>query len=247
MGINFSGVPSGCWFGRIIRWPLRLVPPGFTLPILQGSLRGKLWVVGSFNHGCWLGSYEYTQRRLFEQSVRPGDTVYDVGAHVGFYTLLASVLVGPTGRVVALEPLRSNLFYLRRHLDLNGVRNALVVEGAAIDRAGEVRMLESSDRSQSRVDAKGTVAVRAFTLDQLVFQDGLPAPTVMKVDVEGAEYVVLRGSIKILTEKRPLLFLSTHSPQIQDECCRLLVRLGYSLRPIGGESGRTSSVLLGQG
>ena len=91
------------------------------------------------------------------------------------------------------------------------------------------------------------VPVRAFTLDHLVFRDGLPAPTVMKIDVEGAEHAVLRGATRLLTEKRPLIFLSTHGPQVHTECCRLLAGLGYTLRPEVGDNIELCSEVVAQG
>lgn len=117
--MNLSGIPRRSVLGRVLRAPLRLIPPGTVLPVLQGRLRGARWIVGAGTHGCWLGSYEYGKRRLFERLVRPGQVVWDVGANAGFYTLLASRLVGSTGSVVAIEPLPRNLSYLRRHLELN--------------------------------------------------------------------------------------------------------------------------------
>ena len=81
--------------GRLLRLPLALIPPALAMPVLQGPLRGYRWIVGSSNHGCWLGSYEYAKQRLFAQMVRSGDVVFDVGANVGFYTLLAACRVGP--------------------------------------------------------------------------------------------------------------------------------------------------------
>ena len=247
MRINLSAMSFHSWLGQGVRWPLRLLPREMVVPVIQGPLRGKRWVVGSSNHGCWLGSYEYVKSRLFEQYVRSGDTVYDIGAHVGFYTLLASVLVGHTGRVAAFEPSPRNLAYLRKHLALNHVRNAVVIEGAVYDHEGEVRITEGPSSSEIRVGAKGAVPVRAFTLDHLVFRDGLPAPTVMKIDVEGAEHAVLRGATRLLTEKRPLIFLSTHGPQVHTECCRLLVGLGYTLRPEVGDDIELCSEVVGQG
>jgi len=193
------------------------------------------------------GSYEYAKQRLFEQFVRPGDIVYDIGAHTGFYTLLASVLAGPTGRVVAFEPFPRNLAYLRKHLALNHVRNTVVMEGAVYDDEGEVRIVAGLNSSETRVNAKGTISVRALTLDHLVFRDGFPAPTAIKVDVEGAEHAVLRGGTRLLTEKRPLIFLSTHGPQLHTECCRLLVGLGYTLRPEVGDNIELCSEVVGQG
>ena len=83
---------------------------------MQDKLKGKKWIVGSSNHGCWLGTYEFAKQRLFSETIREGSIVYDIGAHLGFYALLASVLVGPKGRVVAFEPLTKNICFLEKHL-----------------------------------------------------------------------------------------------------------------------------------
>jgi FkbM family methyltransferase len=246
MGLNLSAVSSRSVAGKFLRWPLRFVPRELAVPIPQGALRGKRWVVGAATHGCWLGSYEYTKQRLFARRVAAGDIVYDVGANVGFYTLLASVLVGPTGHVVAVEPFPRNVSYLRRHLTLNGVTNVILVEGAAYDRGGVVRITGGPDSSQIRVDEDGALSVRSFALDDLIFHDGLPAPTAMKIDVEGAEGAVLRGARRLLTEHRPLIFLSTHGPRAHAECCHLLRGFGYRLRPIDSGSVEDSSELVAE-
>jgi hypothetical protein len=88
VGLNFSGIHRGNLAGRLLRAPLELLPKGLTVRVLQGPARGMKWVVGSGTHGCWLGSYEYSKQRLLRRLIRPGDVVYDVGANVGFYTLL---------------------------------------------------------------------------------------------------------------------------------------------------------------
>ena len=97
--MNFSGISNKKLLGKLLRFPFRFIPTDMRMPILQGRLKGKKWIVGSSNHGCWLGSYEYEKRLVFEKTVTKGSIVFDIGAHVGFYTLLASVLVGPGGRV----------------------------------------------------------------------------------------------------------------------------------------------------
>ena len=81
--------------------------------ILQGKLRGKKWIVGSGNHAYWLGSHEYKKRILFEKVIRQGSIVFDIGAHVGFYTLLASVLVGTKGKVFAFDRCLEICFILK--------------------------------------------------------------------------------------------------------------------------------------
>src|SRR5215471_5126199 len=106
--MDFSSISKDSVRGKLLRLPLRLMPRDVRVPILQGQLKGKWWIAGSNSHGCWLGSYEFDKRRLFEQTIKPGATVFDIGANVGFYTLLSSVLVGSGGKVYTFEPVPSN-------------------------------------------------------------------------------------------------------------------------------------------
>jgi hypothetical protein len=131
--INFSGISCSKFVGQALRLPLRLVPRGAVVPIIQGPLRGRRWVVGSSNHGCWLGSYELAKQRTIIDLVRPGWTCWDVVANVGFYTLLFSQLVGPRGRVVAFEPAPANIPQLERHIRINGCANVDLVKTAVGD------------------------------------------------------------------------------------------------------------------
>ncbi len=185
-------------------------------------------------------------QRLFEQIVKPGAVVYDIGANVGSYTLLASFLVGPTGRIVAIEPFPPNLEYLERHLALNRVSNVQIVAGAAYEADGEVRISEGASLSHVHLDVNGSFQAKSFKLDSLVFKNKYPIPTMIKMNVEGAEYSVLKGAKKLLEERRPLLLLSTHGPQVRDECLRLLASLGYTLQPLDGKTSADSSEFLAQ-
>ena len=206
------------------------------LPVLQGRLRGKRWIVGSSVHGCWLGTYELGKQLEFQAAVRPGDVVFDVGANVGFYTLLASELVGPGGRVVAFEPLPANLLYLREHLRLNRARNVEVVEAACAQAGGESFFDEGPDRSMGRVDEQGSLRVATVALDEMVEEGRLPAPDVVKMDVEGGEAAALGGARRLLQRHRPTVFLATHGADLHRECCALLAASGYSLRGVGGRA-----------
>lgn len=242
--MNFSGIPGDTAIGRLLRLPLRAIPEGARVPILQGRLRGKRWIVGSCTHGCWLGSYEYEKRRLFERTIQPGSTVYDVGANVGFYTLLASVLVGASGRVVAFEPVPRNLSLLHEHLRLNRVENVRVVEAAVAEREGRARFDLGPHASMGRLSEGGSLEISTVVLDPLVASAELPPPDVMKIDVEGAEGLVLRGAQSVLTDRRPEIFLSTHGPEVHRECTGLLLSLGYRLTPIdGGDMDSCTEVL----
>ncbi len=134
--MNFSGLSDQSFAGKFFRYPLRLIPSTMRLPILQGTLKGKQWIVGSGQHGCWLGSYEHDKQQLLAKSIAAGSVVFDLGSHAGFYTLLASSLVGPKGKVVAFEPMPQNLSYLKEHLRLNQITNVTVIEAAVSDRNG---------------------------------------------------------------------------------------------------------------
>jgi FkbM family methyltransferase len=214
---------------RIAKTPLRLVPPTTVTRILQGKSRGKKWIVGASIHGCWLGTYERTKRILFEQTVKPGEVVFDVGANVGWYTLLASALVGNTGRVYAFEPLPENLMYLRHHLELNHIENVEVIAAAVADAPGTALFEPGETRSIGRIVAKGGFPVRVVSLDDLIAAGQLPQPDCLKVDVEGAEGRVLEGAIGLLRH-RPRLFLATHGNTVHDGCIALLESLRYSIK-----------------
>src|SRR5207302_8721381 len=105
--------------------------------------------------------------------------------------------------------------YVRRQRALNAGGNVTVIEGAAHDHCGGIGVTDGPDSCQIRVDKAGALRVRSFTLDDLTFHDGLPAPTAIKIDVEGAEAAVLRGAARLLTEHGPVIFLSTHGPDLQ--------------------------------
>jgi FkbM family methyltransferase len=232
--MNFSGVSDKSLVGKALRFPLRFVPPDTVLPILQGKLKGLKWITGSSNHGCWLGSYEYDKRVVFESCVTEGSAVFDIGANVGFYTLLASVLVGDRGKVVAFEPFPRNLAYLKSHLRMNRIRNVSVVEAGVWDCTGELMFEEGRDNFTEHISDVGSLRIRAVMIDGLVSGGEVPPPTQMKVDVEGAEFRVLLGSRSVLAAYHPTIFLATHGRDLHRECCRLLYSLGYHLEPISG-------------
>jgi protein-L-isoaspartate O-methyltransferase len=134
---NLSSISNETLIGKLLRAPLRLIPPSTVVPILQGALRGKKWTVGSATHGCWLGSYEYRKQKALRREMKTGQVVYDIGANVGFYSLLASVIVGETGHVYSFEPFPENLRELRKHLEMNRIRNCTVIDAAVSSADGE--------------------------------------------------------------------------------------------------------------
>jgi FkbM family methyltransferase len=234
--MNFSGISGKTLLGKSLRYPLRFLSRRMQMPILQGRLRGKRWIVGSSNHGCWLGSYEYEQRLLFERLVTEGSVVFDVGAHVGFYTLLAAILVGRRGKVYAFEPLPANIHYLRAHLRINRIANVTVIEKAVSDSSGVATFVEEPSSAMGHFASYGNLTVPTVSLDDLFLEGDIPSPDFIKIDVENAASLVLQGAERLLQSARPAIFLSTEPRSWRPQCHQFLESLGYQLRPIGASS-----------
>jgi FkbM family methyltransferase len=225
--MNFSGISNGSLMGRALRSPFRLIPAKATVPILQGPLRGRRWIVGSATHGCWLGSYEFETQRAFARLVRAGDVVYDLGANVGFYSLLGARLAGEMGAVYSFEPLPRNLEFLRKHVSMNGLKNCCVIEAAVADFDGEMRFESSEAPATAHLSEGGDVAVRVVRLDSLLDRGEIRAPNVMKIDVECSEVKLLLGAAKTIEKYRPRILLSTHDRELHAQCVGFLERCGY--------------------
>ncbi len=237
--MNFSGISRSSVLGFLLRLPLKLVPKNAVVPVLQGKLRGKKWIAGSGNHGCWLGSYEFEKQQYIIQTIQADATVYDVGAHVGYYTLLFSEMVGDSGKVVAFEPLPNNIAYIKRHLELNNLHNVRLIEAAVADQPGKTYFQVAVSSSMGHItDTKttDTVEVDRVSLDDLIAQNNLPRPDYIKFDIEGAELLALQGALNTLQQHHPTVFLATHGKDVHAGCCALLSNLGYSLSTIDGSA-----------
>mgnify|MGYP001574666303 FL=1 len=217
---------------------LKLIPKNTKLFILQGRLKGKKWIKGSGVNGYWLGSYESEERKLFEKVIGKGDVVFDVGSHVGFYALLASKLVGEEGKVFAFEPLPRNIKYLKEHIKINNGKNIDVIEVAVSDREETAFLENEGDGSCAKIVKNKGFEIKTVVLDSLVKSGKLPAPNIIKIDVEGAEFSVLKGAAFILKKYGPAIFLSIHifDDKIHKNCCNFLKDAGYVLESIAGNS-----------
>jgi FkbM family methyltransferase len=207
-------------------------------------MRGMKWTVGASNHGCWLGSYEADKQHVFQELVKPGQVIYDIGANVGFYTLLASRLVTETGRVFAFEPLPENLNFLRAHLSMNEIRNVKVVEGAVGASNGKARFEEHQSNSMGKLSQAGTLEVSVYSLDSLLADAQLNPPHIIKIDVEGGEEAVLLGASKLIQTHKPTILLATHGPGPHEKCLRLLKDWGFNVQPINSDSIEKADELL---
>jgi|GEM_PF-1358056 len=198
--------------------PTKIRLNGATAPLtFQMLLEGG--VVTDDQIGAYLraGSpYEPEVTALFCRLLRPGDTVIDVGANVGWFTMLAAALVGPQGRVVAFEPGPDNVVKLKRNIIVNGFENVAVVAQPAGDQLGPVTFHLNADgngghslwdpaefpgNEKSRANPR-SIEIEATTLDQCVATAALQ-PRLIKLDTEGNEQRVLEGARELLAQSFP--------------------------------------------
>ena len=183
--------------------------------------------------GLVRGVVEPGVQEALRRHVGPGTTVWDVGANVGFFTLLAARLGGD---VQAFEPVPATARRLRANVAANGFGERVRVhEQAVAARSGRAAFLLVEDASWSHLADRGRhprtrarLEVPVVALDDL----DLPLPDVIKVDVEGSELAVLEGARRLLADHAPLLVVELHATNA--EVCDLLEPLGYEIENLDG-------------
>ncbi len=201
-----------------LRGVLRACAPGGTtmVEVCYGRLRGARMLVDlSCEKYYWLGTHEEHVQALLAEHVRAGMTVYDIGAHIGFFSLQCAQLVGPRGHVYAFEPRVENAERLRANAKANGATNIDVRPLAVSDASGEAAFVthESSlEGCLAQDGAASSVSVRTESIDALV-RDGMPPPDFIKIDVEGAEDRVIRGAARTIARHRPVMLIEIHTPE----------------------------------
>jgi FkbM family methyltransferase len=204
--------------------------------ILGGLARGyRIDVSPQEKLSYLLGRDEPHLQKAIRQYVSPGDTVYDIGANLGYVSLSLARQVGAKGRVIAFEPIPQNILAFRNNIEINGLKNVELRECAASDRQGEaiIRLAENPSTASLEWHRENPSAVelsiRTVAIDALVQSRELPYPKFVKVDVEGAEASVLLGMHRTLAKARPVLFVEC-SEIGRERFWRLLIDLGYKCR-----------------
>jgi FkbM family methyltransferase len=196
------------------------------VPILAGPNAGLWWSLVSSGRGYVTGRFERDRIRSTLSLVRPGDRVWDVGAHKGYLSLAAARRVGPTGQVVAFEPSRRNLGALHHHVRWSRLGHIEVVPVALGREAGQAWFGGRGSSLTYRL-GRGDERVPVRTAAELVAW-GREAPTVMKVDVEGAEADVLEGAGEELS-RIGLIILAVHDLDAYHRCREILDRAGFQV------------------
>ncbi len=209
--------------------------------ITAGDLRGyKILLNLKAEKSRWLGTYEPELAQTVRDFIRPGMTIYDVGANIGYVSMLLAHAARPNGQVFAFEALPANIERIRANLALNHLDGRIhLIPQAVADQSGELtfyvhasvgmgKVAGSAGRREEQYQAE--IKVPAISLDEFVYQQGNPAPDAVKMDIEGGEVLALPGMQRLLNERKPLLLLELHGPESEKTAWQTLSAAGYRLR-----------------
>jgi FkbM family methyltransferase len=188
------------------------------LRVKNGPARGLIFELNPrWEHTAWEGVYEQSMQQLFVKFLKPGTIVFDVGANYGFYALLGA---RAGAEVFAFEPHKENSESLARHAETNGLaRHIHIVSCAAYSYTGDIALeLPAVEGSHGNAATRpqvsetvNTVHVPCTTLDDFIRAN--PEPSLVKMDVEGAESEVLKGADRLFRTFRPYLLCEIHDEQ----------------------------------
>lgn len=163
------------------------------------------------------GTYEQLETDVIKKEIKKGDVVLDIGAHIGYYTLIFARLVGTEGRVFAFEPDPKNFSILKKNIEINGYQNVTLIQCAVSDTTGKIKLYLSNDTKLNTVykldESKKCIEVETIKIDDFL-KDYHREINFIKIDIEGSETAAFRGmslllqknkDIKIATEFNPIL------------------------------------------
>ena len=202
--------------------------------------------------------YEPTEMFWASQYIKKGDTVVDLGAHDGLYSLLFSELVGEHGKVISVEPNPSQISRLKDTARFNEITNVEIVSEAASDSVGIAELNVSSKQHSGHSTLGGfiysdgssneVIAVSTNTLDNIFVKNKLNKVNFIKIDIEGYEIRALRGMARILSEYNPVILCEVLDEALElaggsrKELLGLLVGYGYSCKAVNRETGLLCSL-----
>lgn len=183
--------------------------------------------------------FEESEVALVKKHIRKDDVVIDIGANIGYYTLLFAKMVGETGKVIAFEPDPTNFELLKKNVSINNYQNVTLVQKAVAESKKQVKLFlceenKGMHRIYPSLCCNNSIDIETMSLDDFLssYNDKI---TFIKMDIEGAEFMALRGMKNTIKQHRPklmtefspaALFESGIKPQ---EYLDLLIDYGYSI------------------
>jgi len=233
----YKARPLARWIRRLLN---KAAPTGLTkVKIAAGGLAGfTLLLDMQLEKDYWLGTYEPELEATVYELVPPGTIAYDVGANIGYVSLLLARAVGAKGHVFAFEALPENIKRLHANISFNGMETQVTVIAAAVGAGPEpVRFLVHESGGMGKAEGSGgraasytaAITVPGISLDEFVYRQGNQPPQVVKMDIEGGEMLALPGMRRLLAEVRPLMLVELHGTDSARATWEALTAAGYQI------------------
>lgn len=200
----------------------------------------------------WLGTYEPELQAAAEHFIHSGMCVYDVGANIGYITLMAASQNGPEGKVFSFEALPANIERLSQNTALNQLENRVTIQHAAVvDQSKKVTFYMHQSGAMGKAAGSAgrdesyqqSIEVDGLALDDFVFKKKQTRPDLVKMDIEGGEGMALMGMKRILKEIKPKFLIELHGQQAAGQVWEQLTTNGYSLHRMQKGYPRIKSLL----
>ena len=227
---------------QIVKKYLEGVP--FIHRINAGPAKGLVYpIVLPDDKLIWIGNYEQEFSETLAAAVTPGGVCYDIGGYRGFFS--GVMACQGAALVHVFEPLPSNIEQIRKMTALNPNLPITIHEVALADVTGETTFTVMPEASMGKLGQSefesgdcpdGEIKVRLDTLDSMLGEGRIAPAQLLKIDVEGAEVMVLQGAAKFISEHRPIFYIEAHSHELARGCVNFLKPHGYTFRVM--ETGR---------
>jgi FkbM family methyltransferase len=219
----------------------------FYVKIKSGPLKGKKWIATS--GGKFIqGDQETYKTDAFTKNFSAGDVLFDIGAHFGYYSAIAAMINNGSGKIFAFEPRPMNANFFRKHMKKNDFKNVTLIEAAVGESDKDVQFDTDHGSATGYVSNYGDLRVKQVSIDRMVRDGSIPSPDFIKIDVEGGEIEVLKGSKEVIAKYRPKLIIATHNPDCYQFVTDFLKQNTYRYEVLNPDSvkGDTEIVALPQ-
>jgi FkbM family methyltransferase len=204
------------------------------VPIVYGPLFGKKMLKehGLRNLSTLIGRYEPSFTNAFLRESKSAPVIYDIGSNIGYFSLLAAL--NKNSKIYSFEPVPKVAEQFRLLMGLNGLSEKVKLSEVALsNELGKIKMVTPGAHEQGlmvsalrgqKVDIDDSILVDMTTLDHLVFEENFPPPDLIKLDVEGAEAMVLDGGERTLMYHKPRLLIEVHGLEPAEKCWSIFER-----------------------
>lgn len=228
-----NNINLGLKIGSIIS---KFIPTGIKVSILKGPLKGYYWIVGAAageakGLSVILNLSEASQLDCAMQNTKKDSICFDIGANVGFYSLLFARY---GKEVISFEPLSRNIYYLYKTININQIKNIKIIPCAISEFVDISWFEEGSNCATGKINSLGKLPVFTLSVDYFINKTNI-VPNIIKIDVEGAEFCVLKGARKCIAENRPKILISIHGDELRTACIGFIKEFNYGINPIDSE------------